>query len=78
MTDVLIRNMPKRILAEAKILAEFHRRPLQKELQLILEEGVRFRSGAWIESAKEIQRKLKRGSKKQTDSVRLIAEDRKR
>ena len=78
MPDVLIRNVPRSLVEEAKEIAELHGRTLQKELHRILEEGVRFSYGAWAETSTKIKMRLKGKRRQFSDSAKLLAEDRAR
>lgn len=78
MPNILIRDVPKQTVDLAKELAVRHRRTLQKELAQILEDGVKFYSGAWSETADKIRHGLEQKHIKYSDSSILIREDRRR
>ena len=76
MPNLLIRHLPKETLDQAKKIASRHRRSLQEEISQLLIETVRFRSGHWAKGAELLRKRLSRGGRKFSDSVRLIREDR--
>lgn len=78
MADILIRNVPKETMRQAKELAVRHKRSLQQEMASLLIETVRFRAGGWASEADVIQRRLSRTGKLQSDSAKLMREDRDR
>ena len=78
MANVLIRNIPDEVITELKRRAKSHKRPLQSELRLILEETACQHYEDIAQRAAEIRRKLAGKSRSYTDSAELLREDRDR
>ena len=78
MPDVLIRDVPKSVLEDAKSIASAHHHTLQRELQVILEEGVCFARGRWARSASQVKEGLRLSRKTFSDSAKLLSKDRER
>jgi len=77
MAQLLVRDIDHEIVSRLKMRAKQHNRSLQGEAKLILEEAVQ--KVTW-EEAMERARKIREsfGSKKFSDSAKLIREDRER
>jgi len=80
MPDVLIRDVPKRVLDELKKQAKRRGRSLQQELRDILQERTDYqeRMRDFARQATEIRERIARYAPVQTDSTKLIREDRER
>ena len=79
MPDVLIRNVPERVLERLKRRAAHHHRSLQGELMTVLELAAS-ETGAKspADLADEMRRRLASTGRTSTDSTPLIREDRER
>jgi len=78
MANVLIRDVPEEVLNRFKIMAKSHKRSLQQELKVFLENTVTQSSPEIFQKMAEIRKKLRRKSIQFTDSSRLLREDRAR
>ena len=78
MASVLIRDVPEEVLSRFKIMAKSHKRSLQQELKVFLENTVTQSSPEIFQKMAEIRKKLRRKSIQFTDSSRLLREDRAR
>jgi len=78
MANVLIRDVPEEVLNRFKIMAKSHRRSLQQELKMFLENTVMQSSPEIFQKMAEIKKKLRRKSTRFTDSTKLLREDRSR
>ena len=78
MANVLIRDVPEEVLYRLKIMAKSHKRSLQQELKVFLENTVTQSSPEIFQKMAEIKRKLRRKSIRFTDSAKLLREDRAR
>jgi len=78
MASVLIRDVPEEVLSRFKIMAKSHKRSLQQELKVFLENTVTQSSPEIFQKMAEIKRKLRSKSIRFTDSSRLLREDRAR
>jgi len=78
MANVLIRDVPEEVLNRLKIMAKSHKRSLQQELKVFLENTVTQSSPEIFQKMAEIRKKLRRKSIQFTDSSRLLREDRAR
>lgn len=80
MAQVLIRDIPSEVIDALKARAQQHRRSLQREMKLILDEAAKSSSGknlsTFLRNAKALRRKT--SGVKQTDSALLLREDRDR
>jgi len=76
MPDVLIRNVPKKTLDVLRKRAAAGQRSLQQELRLLLEREATWASVDHVAEAKRIREYIARHHPDQTDSTRLIREDR--
>ena len=76
MPDVLIRGLELDVLDILKIRAKANNRSLQSELQTILTEAARKQTVDARQVAAKIRRELQ--GRKQTDSAKLLREDRDR
>jgi plasmid stability protein len=77
MAQLLVRNIEPEIINRLKLRAKSHRRSLQGEAKLILEEAAQ---KITMEEARERALKIRAsfGNKKFSDSAKLIREDRDR
>ena len=78
MANVLIRDVPEEVVNRFKIMAKSHKRSLQQELKVFLENTVTQSSPEIFQKMAEIKRKLRSKSIRFTDSSRLLREDRAR
>jgi plasmid stability protein len=78
MANVLIRDVPEEVVNRFKIMAKSHKRSLQQELKVFLENTVTQSSPEIFQKMAEIRKKLRRKSIQFTDSSRLLREDRAR
>lgn len=76
MPDVLIRGLELDVLDVLKIRAKANNRSLQSELQTILTDAARKQTVDARQVAARIRRELR--GRKQTDSAKLLREDRDR
>jgi plasmid stability protein len=78
MAQVLIRDIPSEVIDALKARAQQSRRSLQGEMKVILEEAAKGSAGKelaeFLRRAKALRRKT--SGAKQTDSARLLREDR--
>jgi len=74
--DVLVRNVPQRVLSRLKKRAAAHGRSLQAELQQVLADG----AGGDLSKVRRIAAKMRRdlAGRPHSDSVDLVREDRDR
>lgn len=75
MPDLLIRNVPERVMERLKQQAERNGRSVQKEALDILESGTQLTMAEWMESTREFHERLK-AEGFVGDSTPLIREDR--
>lgn len=78
MPNVLIRDVPEEVLNRLKIMAKSHKRSLQQELRVFLENTVIQSSPEIFLKMAKIKRKLRSKSIRFTDSTNLLREDRAR
>lgn len=84
MANVTIRNLDDEVLALLKKRAEAHHRSLEAELREILSAAVRRPSGKAVRAKKDLRAQAERiaamtpKDRPQTDSVKLLREDRRR
>jgi plasmid stability protein len=80
MPDVLIRDVPKKVLDGLKKRAKQHGRSLQQELREMLRESGQYEARMldFAEKAREIRERIARYAPVQTDSTELIRQDRER
>ena len=78
MANVLIRDVPEEVVNRFKIMAKSHKRSLQQELKVFLENTVTQSSPEIFQKMAEIRKKLRRKSIQFTDSAKLLREDRAR
>lgn len=78
MPDVLIRNVPKKVLEGLKRKAKRHGRSLQQELKLLLAEVSEDSVKDFAERARFVRERIAKYAPVQTDSAELIREDRQR
>ncbi len=76
MPDVLIRGVPEKVLDNLKKRAKLRGRSLQQELRIALEEMSE--SADIFEQVSEIRERIARYAPMQSDSTKLIREDRDR
>jgi len=76
MPDVLIRDVPKKTLDVLRTRAAARQRSLQQELRLLLEREATWASVDHVAEAKRIRGYIARHYPNQTDSTKLIREDR--
>ena len=76
MADVLIRNVPQRVLSRLKKRAAAHGRSLQAELKQVLVDG----AGPDLSKVRRLAARMRRelAGRPQSDSVDLVREDRDR
>lgn len=74
MAQVLIRDLDEDVIKVLKERAEKHQRSLQGELKAILTQAARVSPADATRIAAKIRRKL--AGRHQTDSAKLLAEDR--
>jgi plasmid stability protein len=78
MANVLIRDVPERVVKSLKERAAQHRRSLQQELRLILEEAAGMAAQKTLRAGRRIRGKLARSGRVLSDSATLLREDRAR
>jgi len=78
MANVLIRDVPEEVLSRFKIMAKNHKRSLQQELKVFLENTVIQSSPEIFQKMAEIRKKIREKPIRFTDSSRLLREDRAR
>ena len=78
MANVLIRDVPEEVVNRFKIMAKSHKRSLQQELKLFLENTAIQSSPEIFQKMAEIRKKLRRKPIRFTDSTKLLREDRAR
>ena len=78
MANVLIRDVPEEVVNRFKIMAKSHKRSLQQELRVFLENTVIQSSPEIFQKMAKIKRKLRSKSIRFTDSSRLLRENRAR
>ncbi len=78
MTDILIRNVDRKVLEQLKARASGNGRSLQQELGQIIRQAAGFGTLDALALADRIRREIARQHPEQTDSVDLIREDRDR
>lgn len=78
MADVLVRGVPREVLAILKKKAAENRRSLQQELLLILEDAAKIDSSVAVEAAAKVRERLSGYGKTFSDSTEQIREDRER
>jgi plasmid stability protein len=78
MPNVLIRDVPEEVLSRFKIMAKSHKRSLQQELKVFLENTVTQSSPEMFQKTREIRKKLRKKHMRFTDSAKLLREDRAR
>ncbi|MBV9492768.1 MAG: hypothetical protein JOZ54_00875 [Acidobacteria bacterium] len=76
MTNLLIRNVDPKLVERLKARAAGNRRSLQAELQAIIENAASFDMEKARRTAERIREQL--AGRKQSDSAKLIREDRDR
>ena len=76
MADVLVRNVPQRVLSRLKKRAAAHGRSLQAELQQVLTDG----AGPDLSKVRRLAAKMRRdlSGRAHSDSADLVREDRDR
>ncbi len=78
MANVLIRNISDEVLDRIKSVAKRHKRSLQQELRVFLENTIIQSSPEIFKKMAEIRKKLHRKTIRFTDSTKLLREDRAR
>ena len=78
MPNVLIRDVPEEVLSRFKIMAKSHKRSLQQELKMFLENTATQSSPEIFQKMREIRKQLRSKSIRFTDSTKLLREDRAR
>ena len=78
MANVLIRDVPEEVLNRLRIVAKSHKRSLQQELRVFLENTATQSSPEIFQRMAEIRRKLRKKPIRFTDSTKLLREDRAR
>jgi len=76
MANVLIRDVPEEVVNRFKIMAKIHKRSLQQELKVSLENTVTQSSPEIFQKMAEIRKKLRRKPIRFTDSTNLLREAR--
>ncbi|MBW1707776.1 MAG: hypothetical protein JRJ86_21890 [Deltaproteobacteria bacterium] len=74
MAQILIRNIEENVVDRLKKRAALHRRSLQAEVKIILEQTDHLDMASSLKVADRIRKKLK--GRPVTDSVELLREDR--
>ena len=74
MAQILIRNIDENVVDRLKKRAALHRRSLQAEVKIILEQTDHLDMASSLKVADRIRKKLK--GRPVTDSVELLREDR--
>jgi plasmid stability protein len=78
MANVLIRDVPEEVLNRLRIVAKSHKRSLQQELRVFLENTATQSTPEIFQRMAEIRRKLRKKPIRFTDSTKLLREDRAR
>ncbi len=78
MANVLIRDVPERVVKSLKERAAQQHRSLQQELRLILEEATGIAAHKTLQAGRRIRSKLARSGRAFSDSATLLREDRAR
>ena len=78
MSSLLIRNIPKKTIGLAKMIASKNHRSLQEEVSQMIIQTVRLHAGLWSNNAEDIIKSVKRTGKKHSDSTALLRIDRSR
>jgi plasmid stability protein len=78
MANVLIRDVPEEVLNRLRIVAKSHKRSLQQELRVFLENTATQSPPEIFQRMAEIRRKLRKKPIRFTDSTKLLREDRAR
>lgn len=78
MTDILVRNVERKVLEQLKARATGNGRSLQQELQEIIRQAAGYGTLDALALADRIRREVAEQYPEQTDSVELIREDRDR
>ncbi len=76
MAQVIVRNLDEAVVVRLKRRAAANKRSLEQELRLVLAAAARPALGEFREKAAAIRQRS--AGRRQTDSVRLIREDRDR
>ncbi|MBI1743904.1 Arc family DNA-binding protein [Candidatus Acetothermia bacterium] len=78
MPNILIRDVPDKVLKTLKERAIRQHRSLQQELRAILEDSVKHSAHEALAGTRRLRRKLTRSGRTFSDSVHLLREDRRR
>jgi plasmid stability protein len=78
MTDILVRNVERKVLEQLKQRARSNGRSLQQELREIVRQAAGYGTLDALALADRTRREIARRFPEQTDSVELIREDRDR
>ncbi len=76
MPNILIRDVPQKVVSQLKARARRHNRSLQQELKDVIESFTRYSAGGITLRATSIRKKLAAKRKTFTDSAELLREDR--
>ena len=76
MTNILVRNLPERVVARLKQRARRNKRSLQTELQIVIERGAMADVAEFRSLAAKVRKEL--SGRKHSDSAALIRTDRRR
>ena len=76
MKAISIRNVPDQLYAGLQAMAKKNRRSLQEQIKLILEQEVKLSNRSFLAGAAEWRRRLE--GRNQSDTVKLVREDRER
>lgn len=78
MTDVLVRNLSEEVVEKLKARAHKNGRSLQRELKMLVEQSVVTDAVDALALARKVRRRLARKGARQSDSAKLVREDRDR
>lgn len=76
MANVLLRDIPEEVLDRLKNMAKAHKRSLQQELRVVLENTVSQTSPDVFQKASKLRMELHKKGIRFTDSAKLLREDR--
>jgi plasmid stability protein len=76
MANVLLRDIPEKVLNRLKNMAKAHKRSLQQELRVVLENTVSQTSPDVFQKTSTLRMELRKKAIRFTDSAKLLREDR--
>lgn len=76
MANVLLRDIPEEVLKRLKNMAKAHKRSLQQELRVVLENTVSQTSPDVFQKVSKLRMELRKKGIRFTDSAKLLREDR--